>query len=93
MYISKKLKVILCFRYLVLTQLGEVDQARTHVFSSFFYKRLTTRPPKATRRSYHPIEDDPNITPAVKRHSRVKSWTKAVDLFSKDFIIIPINEQ
>ena len=33
------------------------------------------------------------FSPAEKRHSRVKSWTKNVDLFSKDFIIVPINEQ
>ena len=28
-----------------------------------------------------------------RRHSQVKRWTKHVDLFSKDFIIIPINEE
>ncbi|PSN57920.1 hypothetical protein C0J52_00233 [Blattella germanica] len=77
-------------KYLTLSVLSEEDQARTHVFSSFFYKRLTTRPPKS-RRS-HPVEDDPKLSPAEKRHSRVKSWTKNVNIFEKDFIIIPINE-
>lgn len=28
-----------------------------------------------------------------RRHDRVKTWTRHVDLFSKDFIIVPINEQ
>jgi Ulp1 family protease len=28
-----------------------------------------------------------------KRHARVKKWTKHVDLFEKDFIIVPINER
>ncbi|XP_066991207.2 uncharacterized protein [Anabrus simplex] len=78
-------------KYLTLSVLSERDQARTHVFSSFFYKRLTTRPAKSTRRS-HPVEDDPKLSPAEKRHSRVKGWTKNVNLFEKDFIIIPINE-
>ena len=73
--------------------LSEEDQARTHVFSSFFYKRLTTRPSKASRRTLHPIEDDPTVSSAVKRHSRVKNWTKNVNIFTKDFIIIPVNEQ
>jgi sentrin-specific protease 7 len=72
--------------------LSEEDQSRTHVFSSFFYKRLTTRPAKALRRS-HPVEDDPKLSPAEKRHSRVKGWTKNINIFEKDFIIIPINEQ
>lgn len=35
---------------------------------------------------------DPNLTAAQKRHARVKNWTKNVNLFEKDFIIIPINE-
>lgn len=38
-------------------------------------------------------ENDPNLTPSEKRHSRVKTWTKKVNLFEKDFIIVPINEQ
>jgi len=28
-----------------------------------------------------------------RRHSQVKRWTKHVDLFSKDYIVIPINEE
>ncbi|PNF29866.1 hypothetical protein B7P43_G09538 [Cryptotermes secundus] len=78
-------------KYLTLSVLSEEDQSRTHVFSSFFYKRLTTRPAKSLRRS-HPVEDDPKLSPAEKRHSRVKSWTKNINIFQKDFIIIPINE-
>lgn len=37
-------------------------------------------------------EQDPNLTPAEKRHARVSKWTKNVNLFDKDYIIIPINE-
>lgn len=77
---------------MTLTKLSENDRQRTHVFSSFFYKRLTTKPVRGARRS-HPVEDDPNLTAAEKRHNRVKSWTKNVNIFEKDFIIIPINEQ
>ena len=38
-------------------------------------------------------EKDPKLSAAQKRHARVASWTKSVDIFDKDFIIIPINEQ
>lgn len=38
-------------------------------------------------------ENDPKLSPAEKRHMRVKGWTKKVKLFEKDFIIVPINEQ
>ena len=31
-------------------------------------------------------------TAAGKRHARVQKWTKNVNIFQKDFIVIPINE-
>ncbi|XP_024083624.1 uncharacterized protein LOC106662776 isoform X2 [Cimex lectularius] len=76
-------------KWLFLTKLSPEDQKRTHIFSSFFYKRLTT---KASPGGFNKYQDDPKLSPAEKRHARVKGWTKSVDLFSKDFIIIPINE-
>jgi sentrin-specific protease 7 len=72
--------------------LSPEDQKRTHVFSSFFYKRLTTRTTPQAGLGAKYVED-PKLSPAEKRHHRVKGWTKSVDLFSKDFIIIPINEK
>ncbi|XP_063914137.1 uncharacterized protein LOC135130642 isoform X2 [Zophobas morio] len=77
-------------KYLLLN-LPKEQQDKVHVFSTFFYKRLTTKPMKASRKS-QPTEIDPNLTPAQKRHSRVKTWTKNVNIFEKDFIIVPINE-
>jgi len=41
----------------------------------------------------HPVEDDPNLSDAEKRHSRVKRWTKSINIFEKDFIVVPINEK
>jgi len=79
-------------RYLMLAVLSPEDRERTHVFSTFFYKRLTSPPGKSMRAS-HPVESDPTLSPAQKRHARVKSWTKNINLFTKDFIIIPINEK
>ncbi|KAL3883143.1 hypothetical protein ACJMK2_029436 [Sinanodonta woodiana] len=73
-------------KYLFLEKLGQKDRKRTHVFSSFFFKRLTQRNASTA------AEEDACVTPAAKRHARVKTWTRHVDLFEKDFIIIPINE-
>ena len=78
-------------RYVFSTKTEPEQRSRCHVFSSFFYQRLTTRPPKMGGRK-HPIEDDPKLSAAEKRHSRVKSWTKKVDIFDKDFLFVPINE-
>lgn len=66
---------------------------KTHIFTTYFYKRLTTRPTtKNKANKHHPVEDDPNLTPAEKRYDRVRKWTKKVNLFDKDFVIVPINE-
>jgi sentrin-specific protease 7 len=73
-------------KYLTLEVLSESDQQRTHVFSSYFYKRLTSPHAQAA-------ESTVPMTPAAKRHARVQKWTKNVNIFEKDFIIIPINEQ
>ncbi|KAA0188347.1 hypothetical protein HAZT_HAZT011751 [Hyalella azteca] len=67
-------------------KLPEKQRNKVHLFSTLFYKRLTTK-------YHHPAEDDPRLSAAAKRHARVKSWTKCVDIFDKDFIIIPVNEQ
>ncbi|KAG5307231.1 SENP7 protease, partial [Acromyrmex insinuator] len=72
-------------KYLTLEVLSESDQHRTHVFSSYFYKRLTSPHAQAA-------ESTVPMTPAAKRHARVQKWTKNVNIFEKDFVIIPINE-
>jgi hypothetical protein len=30
---------------------------------------------------------------ALQRHNRVKKWTKNIDLFEKDFIVMPIHQE
>jgi sentrin-specific protease 7 len=70
-------------KYIHNEKLTEEQKTKTHIFSQFFYKRLTTM----TK------EKDPKLSAAQKRHQRVQSWTKNVNLFEKDFVIVPINEQ
>lgn len=50
---------------------------KVHIFSSFFYRRLTHR-------------EDAKAHAA--EHDRVKRWTAKVDIFSKDYLVVPINE-
>ena len=73
-------------RYVMLEKLSEADKNRTHIFSSFFYKRLT-------QREYGRHVTNPELSAIEKRHNRVRKWTRNVDLFEKDFIVIPINER
>lgn len=68
--------------------LSDIDRERTYIFSAHFYTRLTTKS-NVTK----PSERGLKLTAAQKRHSRVKTWTKNIDIFKKDFVIIPICEQ
>ena len=73
------------------TVIPQESRDRTHIFTTYFYKRLTTRPPRS-KNKLHPIEDNVNLSAAEKRYERVRRWTKKVNIFEKDFVIIPINE-
>ncbi|XP_070495132.1 sentrin-specific protease 7-like [Chironomus tepperi] len=60
--------------------LTKEQQNKTHMFSTYFYIKLTTL-----------IDDKRTLT--AEGHQQIQSWTKNVNLFEKDFIIVPINER
>ena len=58
---------------------------RVHIFNTFFYKKLVQN-----QRSAQEEKDTVGIKMAA--HKRVASWTSQVDLFEKDFVLVPINK-
>lgn len=74
-------------KYLHNEVLTEAQKAKTHIFSTFFYNTLTNT------KLLGPSNNDVKLTAPQKRHERVKNWTKHVNIFEKDFIIVPINQQ
>ncbi|XP_072901305.1 sentrin-specific protease 7 isoform X3 [Hemitrygon akajei] len=73
-------------KYLLLEKAPKELAERTHIFSSFFYRRLT-------RKDNAESEEVNNLSIQQKRHQRVKTWTRHVDIFTKDFIFVPVNEE
>ncbi|CAF3354404.1 unnamed protein product [Rotaria sp. Silwood1] len=69
-------------QYIYHEKLSEEDRKRTYLFNSFFYTRLTQKG----------NSDNSNISAAERRYNRVKRWLRDVDLFSKDYLIVPINQ-
>lgn len=69
-------------KYLHIEQLTEERKQKTHIFSTFFYNVLTNRASTSNRQST-----------AQERHEGVKKWIKDVNIFEKDFIVMPINHQ
>ncbi|XP_072542506.1 uncharacterized protein [Salminus brasiliensis] len=72
-------------KYLLVQKAPHASVKRSHVFSSFFYKQLTRR---------DNANEDSSSTPAqLRRHQRVRTWTRHVDIFEKDFLFVPVNQE
>jgi len=72
--------------YLFNEKLSKVDQSTVHIFSTMFYKSLTTGLKKKSE------DSESELNTAERRHAKVKGWTKNVDLFKKDILVFPICE-
>ncbi|XP_076022069.1 sentrin-specific protease 7b isoform X2 [Genypterus blacodes] len=73
-------------KYLLLEGVGGAVAERSHVFSSFFFKQLS-------RRRAAGEDDAPSVPDRHTRHQRVKTWTRHVDIFTKDFLFVPVNQE
>ncbi|KAF6718571.1 Sentrin-specific protease 7 [Oryzias melastigma] len=72
-------------KYLLLNTPAALSE-RCHVFSSFFYKQLT-------RRDNASEGSNSDACQRQRRHQRVKTWTRHVDIFKKDFLFVPVNQE
>ncbi|KAM6292085.1 sentrin-specific protease 7 isoform 2-T2 [Porphyrio hochstetteri] len=72
-------------KYLLLEKVPKHLADRTHIFSSFFYKCLT--------RTEKNSEGDLKVSAAQRRHKRVRTWTRRINIFNKDYIFVPVNEE
>lgn len=70
----------------LLQNASESMAQRSHIFSSFFYKQLT-------RRDNASEGGNSESCQRQKRYQRVRTWTRHVDIFSKDFIFVPVNQE
>ncbi|KXZ45867.1 hypothetical protein GPECTOR_50g661 [Gonium pectorale] len=76
-------------------QLPEEVRSRYHFFNSFFMKKLMEKLPEKRAREERERARGmgaPLPTKAARNHERVKKWTKHVDLFSKDYIFLPVHD-
>lgn len=82
-------------KYLRLELLNEEERKSVHIFSTFFYNRLTMAPARQRGSASGATNGDKDVrqTAAQKRHARVASWTKRENIFERQFVVIPINEQ
>lgn len=72
-------------KYLLLERADKDVAERSHIFSSFFYKQLTRKDTGCS--------EETGSTAPHRRHQRVRTWTRHVDIFSKDYLFIPVNQE
>ncbi|XP_035994999.1 sentrin-specific protease 7 isoform X1 [Fundulus heteroclitus] len=72
-------------KYLIQNASAAISE-RSHIFSSFFYKQLTRRDNASEGGSSDSCQRQ-------RRHQRVKTWTRHVDIFNKDFLFVPVNQE
>ncbi|NWH66238.1 SENP7 protease, partial [Geococcyx californianus] len=72
-------------KYLLLEKAHKHLADRTYIFSSFFYKCLT--------RTEKHSEGDLKVSAAQRRHRRVRTWTRDINIFNKDYVFVPVNEE
>ncbi|XP_034034780.1 sentrin-specific protease 7b isoform X2 [Thalassophryne amazonica] len=72
-------------KYLLLEGVGGAVAERSHIFSSFFFKQLS-------RKRAAGEDDSPLVSDCHIRHQRVKTWTRHIDIFTKDFLFVPVNQ-
>ncbi|ESO02003.1 hypothetical protein HELRODRAFT_143979, partial [Helobdella robusta] len=75
-------------KYLATEMYPEKFQ-NAHIFSSFFYRPYCVQ---TSQRSNFSSIAHLNASIQQRRHAHVRTWTRHVDLFSKDFVVVPVNE-
>jgi len=75
--------VIIDFYLKYLQKNNPVIETKAHIFSTFFLNRLISK--------FAPKSEKSDVDEEV--YDRVKNWTKNVDLFGKDFVVVPVNEK
>uniref|UniRef100_A0A8C9R0C5 SUMO specific peptidase 7b n=1 Tax=Scleropages formosus TaxID=113540 RepID=A0A8C9R0C5_SCLFO len=72
-------------KYLMLEKAPKEMVERSHIFSSFFYKQLTRKDVSG--------EEVSSVAAKHRRHQRVRTWTRHVDIFKKDYLFVPVNQE
>ena len=67
--------------YMYHAVLSQTQREQVHIFNTFFYTKLTNN-----------LSSQLNSQNLHEKHRLVSKWTKNVDLFEKDFILIPIHD-
>ncbi|VDK50676.1 unnamed protein product, partial [Cylicostephanus goldi] len=66
---------------------------KVFVFNTFFYQKLTEKQPSISILNKNHRSSVGRFEWIKRNFAKVKSWTKKVDIFNMDYIVLPINDE
>ncbi|XP_072931271.1 sentrin-specific protease 7-like isoform X8 [Epargyreus clarus] len=79
-------------KYLYYEVLNKEQRKKTFILTSSLYKNLARQSRKINKKMYSSYDWDTSIRAVEIRYLRTRKWMQYVNIFEKDFVIIPINE-
>ncbi|KHJ90503.1 Ulp1 protease family, catalytic domain protein [Oesophagostomum dentatum] len=80
-------------KYIRAKLLPEEQRDKVFVFNTFFYQKLTEKQPSISILNKNHRSSVGRFEWIKRNFSKVKSWTKRVDIFKMDYIVLPINDE
>jgi len=69
-------------QYLYREKWDESLRQKVYLYNTFFFKKWI---------GVKQLNGEVNLDFDLRRYCKVKNWTKSVDIFSKDFLVVPVN--
>ncbi|KAL6734154.1 hypothetical protein Aduo_004725 [Ancylostoma duodenale] len=80
-------------KYIRAKLVEEEQRDKVFVFNTFFYQKLTEKQPSISILNKNHRSSVGRFEWIKRNFSKVKSWTKKVDIFNMDYIVLPINDE
>lgn len=80
-------------KYIRARLVKKEERDKVFVFNTFFYQKLTEKQPSISILNKNHRSSVGRFEWIKKNFSKVKSWTKKVDIFKMDYIVLPINDE
>ncbi|VDL69766.1 unnamed protein product [Nippostrongylus brasiliensis] len=80
-------------KYIRAKLVKKEQREKVFVFNTFFYQKLTEKQPSISILNKNHRSSVGRFEWIKRNFSKVKSWTKKVDIFKMDYIVLPINDE
>ncbi|KAE9415273.1 hypothetical protein Angca_008433 [Angiostrongylus cantonensis] len=80
-------------KYICARLVRQEYRDKVFVFNSFFYKKLTDKQPSISILNKNQRSSIGRFEWIKRNFANMKTWTKKVDIFNMDYLVLPINDE